>query len=90
MKRLLDALGYTVETDEGLLFVRPLDRMMAQEKQFLAMGVNNTCPRCKTNKHALMFGDPDNIHWCIVCNIHIELEEIEHEYLQEVTGFDVS
>lgn len=89
MKRLLDAPGYEVETDEGLMWIRPLDRMMEQERQFVKMGVNNTCPKCGKDNIAFMFGDPNGIHWCIFCQILIELAEIEREYQQEVTGFDV-
>ena len=72
---LLDAEGYEVETEEGPMFVRPLERLVSEEKSLRAMGVDNICPRC--NGHcAMMFGDPDGDHWCLVCQICEEAEKL--------------
>ena len=70
---LIDRDGYAVETDGGLMWVRPLDRLLAEEKALRAVGVDNICPRC--NGHcAIMLGNPDGDHWCIACQVREEAE----------------
>ena len=72
---LLDHPGYDVETDEGMLFVNPLDRLIAQDKSWRKMGVKNICPRCQ-QECAILLGDPNGEHWCLYCQIRQEAEEL--------------
>ena len=59
--------GYTVETDQGMEWVRPLDAIVETTK--LAEG--ETCPVC--NHHSkLFFGDPKGTFWCLACQVKKE------------------
>ena len=49
----------------------PIKRFIREEKRWLDSGVSNTCPNCN-RKCAMMFGDPDGDHWCIMCQIEAE------------------
>lgn len=64
---------YEVETDDGLLCTSQMDRWVGLEKEYRAMGVNNTCPRC-FNPCAMFFGDPNSEHWCLGCQILADVE----------------
>lgn len=59
---------YEVDTDMGLMATSKIDRLVQQEKEYMAMGAGQICPHCG-QKRAVFFGDPDGDHWCIPCQI---------------------
>lgn len=69
--------SYDAETEDGPARIRPMDVLLGSA---LAASPNRsrwqTCPVC-SRPAPLFFGDPDEDHWCVTCQVVREHPEIE-------------
>jgi uncharacterized Zn finger protein (UPF0148 family) len=72
---LLDELGVSYETDQGMYYERRLEALLRLSK---ALDAKAECPKCH-QMAPLFFGDPNGDHWCVFCQMDKELEVLERE-----------
>ena len=78
-------IGKSFETDDGMMYEMPIDRLKREELRWQRSGVKNECGTCKRQDAAMLFGDPDGENWCLVCQITSDMEHLTAQATERTT-----
>lgn len=74
--------GYDAETENGLSHVSTLMSTLISIANTVPKDGWQECPKCK-QKAVLFFGDPDGVHWCVMCQLKQDMLAIQFVGLDE-------